>query len=232
MINLITAFFIIFLGFLAKRYPNLIAGYNTLPHHEKIKVDVDKLSSLVRNGMILMGVLILVIHFISKFFHLPGLTSLAVLIAVASITPFLFVQAKKYYKGHLRSQRKLGFIIPLLLLFVGVPIIIYFGFAEPKIVLEDRQLTISGMYGLHASVDNIELRESIPKILVKTNGYSLGHTMKGNFKLEEFGKCSLFIMSETGPYVVIKTSDLRTIIISSRTRKTTEELYNNLIRNL
>ncbi len=44
-------------GFLCKAYPNLIAGYNTLSNEEKEKVDIEKLSSLMKNGLIIIGVL-------------------------------------------------------------------------------------------------------------------------------------------------------------------------------
>jgi len=53
--------FLICIGFLVKRYPNLIAGYNTLPKEEKDKIDIDKLSGRMKVTFIAMGVLILIL---------------------------------------------------------------------------------------------------------------------------------------------------------------------------
>lgn len=52
--------FLIGLGFLVKSYPNLIAGYNTMPDDKKKHVDIDGLSTYMRNGLIILGLTVLV----------------------------------------------------------------------------------------------------------------------------------------------------------------------------
>jgi uncharacterized membrane protein len=46
-------------GFLAKAYPNLIAGYNTMSEKQKENVDIKGLSSFMRNAMVITGLVII-----------------------------------------------------------------------------------------------------------------------------------------------------------------------------
>lgn len=54
-VNLGLGFFLILIGFLVKKYPELLAGYNTMSESEKQAIDINKVSSLARNGLILTG---------------------------------------------------------------------------------------------------------------------------------------------------------------------------------
>lgn len=49
--------FMIGLGFLIKKYPNLIAGYNTMSKERKEQVDITGLSTFMCNGFIIIGLL-------------------------------------------------------------------------------------------------------------------------------------------------------------------------------
>lgn len=55
--------FLIGLGFLVKSYPNLIAGYNTMSDEKKKHVDIEGLSTYMRNGLIIMGLAVMVGYF-------------------------------------------------------------------------------------------------------------------------------------------------------------------------
>ncbi|MCS3284297.1 DUF3784 domain-containing protein [Bacteroides salyersiae] len=52
---LITAFILIGLGVLVKRFPILIAGYNTMSKEEKMNVDVKGLSAFMCYSLVGMG---------------------------------------------------------------------------------------------------------------------------------------------------------------------------------
>jgi len=60
---IIIGLFMAALGFLAKAYPNLIAGYNTMPRDKKKNVDIEGLSTLIRNGLAITGLTIIVSYF-------------------------------------------------------------------------------------------------------------------------------------------------------------------------
>jgi len=59
IINLITGLFMIGMGFLVKSSPNLIAGYNTMPKDKKKNIDIDGLSTYMRNSLIIIGLSII-----------------------------------------------------------------------------------------------------------------------------------------------------------------------------
>ncbi|PTM08161.1 MAG: hypothetical protein DA407_08765 [Bacteroidetes bacterium] len=52
---------LIICGILVKKYPNLIAGYNTLSAEEKKKIDIKRLSNFMHNSLIIIGALSIVV---------------------------------------------------------------------------------------------------------------------------------------------------------------------------
>ena len=54
-------------GFLVKKYPSLIAGYNTMSEEQQKNVDIEGLSTLMRNSFIFMGLLVAVLPYIFIF---------------------------------------------------------------------------------------------------------------------------------------------------------------------
>ena len=74
IIILITGLFMVAMGFLVKAFPNLIAGYNTMPKDKKKNVDIDGLSTYIRNGFITIGLSIIVGYYL---FEWTGFTMIA-----------------------------------------------------------------------------------------------------------------------------------------------------------
>ena len=50
-----TGLILIVVGFLVKQYPNLLAGYNTLSEEQKKEIDIEKVSTIARNVIVLTG---------------------------------------------------------------------------------------------------------------------------------------------------------------------------------
>ena len=50
-----TGFMLIVVGLLVKQYPNLLAGYNTLSEEQKKEIDIEKVSTIARNVIVLTG---------------------------------------------------------------------------------------------------------------------------------------------------------------------------------
>jgi hypothetical protein len=101
---------------------------------------------------------------------------------------------------------------------------------DTKITVSDNSIVIDGMYGDTYSlndVTSVELKNSIPAILSKTNGSAIGEARKGYFELEYLGKCKLFTLSDEGPFVFIYING-QFIIINYKERSETEQLYNDL----
>lgn len=56
------------LGFMVYKFPNLIAGYNTMSEEDKAKVDVTGLKKWTRNVLVIIGVLLLISNYLSHYF--------------------------------------------------------------------------------------------------------------------------------------------------------------------
>ena len=65
--NLIVGLLMIGIGFLIKSFPNLIAGYNTMSKDKKKNVDIEGLSTFMRNGLIAIGLTIIIGYYLFKW---------------------------------------------------------------------------------------------------------------------------------------------------------------------
>ncbi|NLN37879.1 MAG: DUF3784 domain-containing protein, partial [Bacteroidales bacterium] len=79
-VHLIMGLLFIGLGFLVKAYPGLIAGYNTLSPEKKKNVDIDGLSRYIRNGLIIMGMVIMAGYLLFRWAGWPTLANMVILI--------------------------------------------------------------------------------------------------------------------------------------------------------
>lgn len=231
--NIGLALFFIALGFLVKKYPNLIAGYNTMSEEQKKKVDIDGLSSLMRYSLISMGVLI---SLSNPFLDLLGLQEhgSSMFMGIVLIGTLYMVINAQTFKGKSQNQKRKNIIhtISIFLVFAIVAflvfMLIYNGIKTPEFTITENQIEITGSYGMTDRVESIELVASIPRIKRKTNGFNYGSTLKGSFDLEEFGQCKLFIQSKDGPYIFVRTTSGTPIIINTKSRSNTEELLGKL----
>ena len=105
---------------------------------------------------------------------------------------------------------------------------------DTEIVVTDTTFEVMGMHsGIYelSSVSSVEIKETLPKILERTNGAAISEVKKGNFKLEELGLCRLYLTSEEGPYLYIKVNDFY-VIINYKDSTRTEALFTELTAKL
>ena len=237
LINIIAGAFLIVLGFLVKKYPDLIAGYNTMSAEQKEKVDIDGLSTMMRNSLIVIGVLLAISEPALSLIGLNQHAIIAILLIVLSGTLFMVISAQKF-KGKLQEQagkNKIRTVITSIVFAVIVFITVgflYYGSRQADFKIDEKQITISGLYGMTAQVESVELIESLPQINMKTNGFNYGSIRKGSFYLEEIGQCKLFINSKKGPFIYIKTGNGTPIIINFDSGEETKKLSRRLIVEL
>lgn len=69
------------------------------------------------------------------------------------------------------------------------------GYLDNEVTVNDDTFKISGMYGIEwevADIEHVELRNDLPKVIMKTNGSAAGNILKGRFKLENLMALGLF----------------------------------------
>ena len=106
ILNLIVGFFIIGIGFLVKSVPDLIAGYNTMPKDKKKNVDIERLSTYMRNGLIVIGLAIIIGYFLFKWIGLTIIANLMVVIVTLIGTAILAINAQRF--DHNKEKKQNG----------------------------------------------------------------------------------------------------------------------------
>lgn len=84
-----TGIILIICGFLVKEYPNLIAGYNTLSEEKKKNIDIDGLSGMMRQALVIIGTLIIITGCVLYFLKIKEHYGVLILGSVVVIGIFI-----------------------------------------------------------------------------------------------------------------------------------------------
>jgi len=228
ILNLIVGLFMIGIGFLVKSSPDLIAGYNTMPKEEK-NIDIEGLSTFMRNGLITIGLSIIIGYYIFKWIGFTMIANSMILIVTLVGVTILLINAQKFDHNKTKNYKLIYFITGLTFLFV-IGLITY-GFIPSKTIYGDDTIRFSGMYGFEISIsdiENIELSDKLPTIKIRTNGFSFGNVKKGFFNLDKYGKSRLLIHSDLAPYLILSKNNGDKIIINFKDRIETEKTYDKI----
>lgn len=110
---------------------------------------------------------------------------------------------------------------------------LFWGMTPSELESKDGNLKISGIYGEtipFSEIKSVELINTKPQILRRTNGYSLGSKMKGYFANSQ-EKFKLFIDQPELPWILITKQNDRKVYYSS-SRKNNAEIFEDLIKTL
>jgi hypothetical protein len=61
-------------------------------------------------------------------------------------------------------------------------------------------------------VRSVSLEERLPIVLLRTNGYALGGTLRGKFRLAALGDGKLFVEAERPPFILVRTASTFVIV--------------------
>lgn len=237
--DLIPVFVLLLLGFLIKYKKAywLISGYNTMSAEKKKNVDIEGLANLAANICFVIAAIIFT-AFIFLFFKIVPV-ALIIFALLLPVIIYTLINAQKYdmnarnSEGKMKTQTKLiiGSIIAFLILCTaGVSVLVYFTAKPAEYTLENGVFKISGMYGQKVPVNEItglELKETIPEIITRTNGSDIGSKKKGHFKLKDIGSVKLFTDVSKPPFIYIK-SNSDNIILNCEDGTKTRDLYERL----
>ncbi|NLE62214.1 MAG: DUF3784 domain-containing protein [Bacteroidales bacterium] len=225
ILNLIVGLCLFGIGFLVKTAPNLIAGYNTMSKDKKKNVDIEGLSTFMRNGLITMGSVIITGYYLFKLIGFSTLADSMVMIVTLIGTIILIVKAQKYDNNE-QKKNKLIYIPAIVITFVFG--FFCYAFLPTKTIINDGTLRFTGLYGFEmriSDIENVELTEKIPTIEMRTNGFSFGHINKGTYKLKSFGKSKLFLNSANNIFMIITSKNGKKIITNDNNPVITKEHF-------
>jgi len=125
-------------------------------------------------------------------------------------------------------------------IFIGLSVVIaawvawnFYAYTKPPSI-ELSNFTFRVGAGLHgadlalADVENVTLVDNLPRILRRTNGFSSGGLLRGNFLLEGWGGGKLFINRNSPPYLVVRTRDTF-VVVNFQAAARTHELYRQIV---
>lgn len=96
--ELLTGIILIICGLLVKINPNLIAGYNSLSEKEKKKINVNKLSTMMRNYLVIIGSIAVITGIVLYILDVKESYRLMSLIAIVVVGVLIMVMNGQNYQ--------------------------------------------------------------------------------------------------------------------------------------
>jgi hypothetical protein len=209
----------------------LIAGYNTMSRARKENVDIEGLGNFLGNWLFTLGALFLLAGLLG-YLAIPYLDLISWSLFIAAIF-FILIKAQRFDHNPVtrRDRIVLGLVLGVLALFgLAVAGTMIYSSLPPPIQVEGDSLEIGGIYGVSLPLSDIEdvaLKETMPPITRKVNGFDAGPFRKGHFAVEDMGRGRLYLQAWQGPFLYIFHAD-GYVIINCHDRQMTEELYRTL----
>lgn len=223
----------------------LIAGVNTMPKKEKEKMDLDYVAKYfglffgIFGGIMILGVFICTYLNIMKYFH--RFMFIAILAFCAFLILFFnVIKRKRIYNKNGTGQTKPMNIktkkwqrFLLIAIVVPVGLLIYFGYKEPKVIIDTNTLKLKGLYGVNLPFTEIAEADTIvwskmPAISIRTNGISLDKVHRGKFKTTNGEKINLSIHSGISPVIRIVAQDGSVYYINRKNATETRQIFKKL----
>lgn len=239
--GLVPVFILVITGWLIryKKVYWLISGYNTMSSEKKKNVDIEGLGRFISNVCFVISAIILGA---SVFMAMGNAAVSGIIFALlVPVIIYTLINAQKYdgntrnKDGKMKTGTKvlIGSIISVFILAsLGVCVLLYFSSRPVEYNLQNGILSIKGAYGQEVPVSEIsslELKQTLPEILLRTNGSSLGNMHKGYFKLKDIGQVKLFLDASKPPFIYIKAGS-ETIILNRDDSDKTKILYEKLLQ--
>lgn len=213
-----------------KKMYGLLSGFSMKPEEEQQELIKRGYPQANAKGMTNSGY-ILLLGLVLELVKVPN----AVMISWLVMTIYLFAYLLYISKLDLDRTRKRNVIILVITIIFTTGIIgaaMYTGMSKNELSIVGDELQISGSYGVEwniSEITNVELVEQLPKVQMRTNGYSLGDRLKGRFRLDGLGNGRLFLYLDKPPLIFIEKGD-DYIFINSKDETQTQQWFDALKR--
>ena len=100
--QILVSLILIVCGFLVKKYPNLIAGYNTMSQSEKDKVNIVALSTFLKQLLIGLGIFTILSYFLLIFIEIGDNNILYIntsVLTIGLIIGLIYTNTHKKFKN-------------------------------------------------------------------------------------------------------------------------------------
>ena len=231
-IDLIIGVILMLSGWAVYRNPMLISGVNTMSNKRLAKVDLEGLKLGFRNIFLICGGAIVLLGGIFTLAHLPdGFHLVMELVAVLALVIACFVLSKRYDMGlqgeEGEKERKKNWIA-IIVTVVAFAVILFFFFKGSKPatveVTEDYITAKGGGYSASIAINDITEANVLtdwPDIAIRTNGISTDNVGIGHFRLKNGESCMMFVCTDGGPLLEVRTADGKLYYLNCATEEET-----------
>ena len=233
--DLITGVILMLSGWLVYRFPMMISGLNTMSKKRLAKVNLEGLKLAYRNVFLICGGAIVLLGGIFMLAHLPfGFHLVMQLVVILALVVACFVLSKRYDIGMQGEEGKkerrknwIGIIITV----VAFAVILFFFFKGSKPatveVSEDYITAKGGGYSASIALNDIAEANVLahwPSFPIRTNGLATDDVAIGHFRKKGGESCMLFVCTDGGPLLEVRTVDGKLYYLNCATEEETLEM--------
>ena len=203
----------------------VLSGYNTMSTEEREQVNLKAYMSYFKKFHIFLGLSLFSIGYALTFVNENTAGIFLVIYPIIAYVYFAFTSSK--FSGGLKTKSNRLSLIILTGTLVFVIGLLFYGFKADPILIHSDQIEFKGTYGetLQANdIKSIQLIETLPKIVLKTNGFALGDIKKGYFKTDTGEQVKLILNSDQKPYILFTKQDGKQIYFTAKNESNTHIL--------
>ena len=219
-------------GWAVYKFPMMISGVNTMSKKRLAKVDLEGLKLAFRNVFLICGGAIVLLGGIFTLAHLPmGFHLVMQLVAILALVVTCFVLSKRYDMGMQgeegkkeRRKNNIGLVISFVVM--GGILFFFFKGSKPATVeVSEDYITAKGS-GYSASIALNDITEAIvlahwPSFPIRTNGLATDDVAIGHFRKKGGESCMLFVCTDGGPLLEVRTVDGKFYYLNCATEEET-----------
>ena len=231
IINIIVGVVLFSLGFLLteKNAPFTLSGYNQMSKKEQKLFNLPTFIQFFRKFHFYLGASFIILSLL--FYLLLDEDALGYLLAFYPIIAYIFFiyKTKTFYPIKEKKILKVATWI-LVITAIFIVVLLSFGNSSSEIIIKEKQIEISGMYGQEIAfteISSISLVGQLPNITLKTNGFALSSVKKGYFKTADGEKVKLILNTLETPYIIIVLKNGQKIFYSKSSDEN-KQLYEEL----
>ena len=233
--DLITGAILMLTGWLVYKFPMLISGVNTMSKKRLAKVNLEGLKRDYRNVFLICGGVLLLLGGISTLVHVPeGVHLVALLVVIFALVVACMLLSRKHDLGLQGEEGKKEWRknrIAIIITFVTFVVILFFFFkgSKPAMVeVSEDYITAKGG-GYSASIAMSDITEANvltewPDFPIRTNGMATEDVGIGHFRKKGGESCMLFVCTNGGPLLEVRTVDGKLYYLNCATENETLEM--------
>lgn len=234
-IDIITGVFLMLTGLAVYRFPMMISGVNTMSKKRLAKVDLEGLKRSYRNAFLICGAVLLLFGGLSTLVHVSMGFHLVVLLAVAlGLVVACALLTSRYDMGlqgeeGKKERRKNWMAIIITVVAFAVILFFFFKGSKPATieVSEDYITAKGGGYSASIALNDIAEANVLahwPSFPIRTNGLATDDVAIGHFRKKGGESCMLFVCTDGGPLLEVRTVDGKLYYLNCATEEETLEM--------